>query len=126
MAFERKYTDELRTKSVERVLERRRNEPRNRAILREVAEEFGVGPQSLRQWVARYDDGSYDLDSETTTKRRYAEYTRAELLARVLELEQLVATLEEDKRALTRVSSMFAGQLRLGASAADAPGTGHP
>ncbi|NNC12092.1 hypothetical protein HII28_09395 [Planctomonas sp. JC2975] len=112
MAFERKYSDDLRKKSVERVFERRRAEPHNRAILREVAEEFEVGPQSLRQWVARYDDGSYGYDDPVPTHRSYGSSSRSELLARVLELEQQVQTLEEDNRALTRVASLFAGQLR--------------
>ncbi|WP_344040889.1 hypothetical protein, partial [Microbacterium ulmi] len=64
MAFERKYSDEVRTQSVETVLRRRREEPRNRAIIREVAQEYDVGQQSLRQWLARFDDGSYDYGDD--------------------------------------------------------------
>lgn len=123
MVFERKYSPEVRDQSVERVLERRRGEPRNRAIVREVAEEFGIGQQSLRQWVSRYDDGSYDYDapSSRSTSGRASQTRSAsvpELLARIAELEQRVATLDEDNRSLTRVVSLFADQLRLGGTAA--------
>ena len=46
MAFERKYSDEVRDAAVRRVVERRQAEPGNRSILREVAEEFEVGEQN--------------------------------------------------------------------------------
>jgi transposase-like protein len=109
MAFERKYSDEVRTASVEEVFRRRRAEPGNRAIIREVAEEFAVGPQSQRQWLARYDDGSYDFDDAPAPT---TSLSKQELLQRVSELEQRIATLEEDNRSLTRVVAMFADQLR--------------
>lgn len=121
MVFERKYSNEVRDQSVERVLERRRGEPRNRSIVREVAEEFGIGQQSLRQWVARFDDGSYDYDTPSTRTPagaghvlRGRQLSTKELLAKIAELEQRVAMLDEDNRSLTRVVSMFADQLRLG------------
>ncbi|WP_449280855.1 transposase [Leucobacter sp.] len=109
MAFERKYSDEVRTASVEEVFRRRRAEPGNRAIIREVAEEFDVGPQSLRQWIARHDDGSYDFDDAPSPA---VSLSKQDLLHRIAELEQRIATLEEDNRSLTRVVAMFADQLR--------------
>lgn len=111
MAFERKYSDEVRVKSVETVLRRRREEPRNRAIIREVAEEYDVGPQSLRQWIARYDDGSYDYE-DSPRDAVSAPQSRHELLELVAELRARVAVLEEDNRSLTRVVSLLSGQLR--------------
>ncbi|ROQ38644.1 hypothetical protein EDF46_2285 [Frondihabitans sp. PhB188] len=51
MPFEQKYTPETREASLARVLERREAEPGNRAIIRETAEEFEVGEQSLRGWI---------------------------------------------------------------------------
>lgn len=119
MVFERKYSDEVRELSVEAVLRRRREEPGNRAIVREVADEFDVGPQSLRLWVARYDDGSYDLDSDSTgaegdpnVANRYARQTRAELVGRIIELERRVETLIEDNRSLSRVVTLLGEELR--------------
>jgi transposase-like protein len=55
MPFEQKYTDETREKSLARVLERREAEPGNRAIIRETAEEFEVGEQSLRGWIRAWE-----------------------------------------------------------------------
>lgn len=51
MPFEQKYTTETRDASLARVLERREAEPGNRSIIRETAEEFDVGEQSLRGWI---------------------------------------------------------------------------
>ncbi|WP_053352612.1 transposase [Leucobacter musarum] len=113
MAFERKYSDEVRTASVEEALRRRRAEPGNRAIIREVAEEYSVGYQSLRQWLARFDDGSYDFDDDSDpADGRDPELSRDELLAQIARLEQRIDVLEADNRSLTRVVAMFADQLR--------------
>jgi len=120
VTFERKYSDEVRERSVERVLQRRREEPDNRSIVREVAEEFEVGPQSLRKWVARYDDGSYDYDSageSPVAPRRESPSSvrrmrRAELIERVAQLEREIAVLQEDNRSLTRVVALLADELR--------------
>src|SRR5688500_3349339 len=49
----------VRDAGVRRAVERRQAEPGNRSILREVAEEFEVGEQSLRIWVKRLDDGMF-------------------------------------------------------------------
>ncbi|MGI5440160.1 hypothetical protein [Streptomyces shenzhenensis] len=122
--FDRKYSDEVRRLAVERVVQRRREEPENRSIVREVAEEFEVGPQSLRKWLTRYDDGSYDYDSadghgdgwEPRTPpagRQQHRPSQRELLARIEELERRNAVLEEDNRSLTRVVSLLADQLRV-------------
>lgn len=58
MPFEQKYTPETRQASLARILERRDKEPGNRAIIREVAEEFGVGEQSLRGWIRAHEKTS--------------------------------------------------------------------
>ncbi|QEO09449.1 transposase [Protaetiibacter larvae] len=114
MAFERKYTDEVRTRSVETVIRRRRDEPGNRAIIREVAEEFDVGPQSLRQWLARYDDGSYDYDDDDGDREvtRRIGSSRQALTERIAFLERRILVLEEDNRSLTRVVALLSEQLR--------------
>ncbi|MGW1092696.1 transposase [Streptomyces sp. NPDC002596] len=122
MVFDKKYSDEVRQRAVERVLQRRRDEPDNRSIVREVAEEFEVGPQSLRKWVARYDDGSYDYDSldgdgweprTSPASRPQRKPSQRELQSRIDELEQRIAVLQEDNRSLTRVVSLLADQLRV-------------
>lgn len=116
MAFERKYSDEVRTASVNDVIRRRRIEPGNRSIIREVAEEHGVGYQSLRQWLARLDDGTYEFDDSDEHASNGDIRSREALLARIAELERTVETLEEDNRSLTRVIALFADQVRPPAS----------
>ncbi|MFE6157356.1 hypothetical protein ACFQ7F_00320 [Streptomyces sp. NPDC056486] len=134
MVFDKKYSDEVRQLAVERVRQRRLAEPENRSIVREVAEEFEVGPQSLRKWLIRYDDGSYDYDSDSVATsvdgdgwephassvlrassvgRQERRPGQHELLARISELEQQIAVLREDNRSLTRVVALLADQLRV-------------
>ncbi|MFF0341717.1 transposase [Kribbella sp. NPDC004875] len=118
MVFDKKYSDEVRERAVERVLQRRRDEPDNRSIVREVSEEFEVGPQSLRKWVARYDDGSYDYDAGDTDgwdpapAPRQRKGGRRDLEAKIADLEHQVAVLQEDNRSLTRVVALLADELR--------------
>ncbi|GAA3112443.1 transposase-like protein [Kribbella aluminosa] len=124
MVFDKKYSDDVRERAVERVLQRRRDEPDNRSIVREVSEEFEVGPQSLRKWVARYDDGSYDYDAgdpdgwdaapapTQAPAPRPRKGGRRELEATIAELEHRIAVLQEDNRSLTRVVALLADELR--------------
>ncbi|MBQ0853762.1 MULTISPECIES: hypothetical protein [Streptomyces] len=135
MVFDKKYSDEVRRLAVERVRQRRLEEPENRSIVREVAEEFEVGPQSLRKWLTRYDDGSYDYDpvpgsvapavfadghgdgweprAATVGRQERRTTGQRELHARIEELEHRIAVLQEDNRSLTRVVSLLADQLRV-------------
>lgn len=55
MPFEQKYSPDTREASLARVLERREAEPGNRAIIRETADEFQVGEQSLRGWIRAHE-----------------------------------------------------------------------
>ncbi len=112
MAFERKYSDEVRTAAVRRVVERRQAEPGNRSILREVAEEFEVGEQSLRIWVKRLDDGMFSAGAHLR------QAPRERLLARIAELEaelesarDEVRGLREEVDVLKKASAIFAAEL---------------
>lgn len=119
MAFEKKYSDEQRERAVARVVERRRSEPGNRAILREVAAEMGVGEQSLRIWVARQDDGvlraaaerGAEGEAEVRAILDQSTATRRSLLVRIAQLEAEVASLREENEVLKRASSIFAAEL---------------
>lgn len=107
MVFEKKYSDAVRKESVDRVLERRRLEPGNRSIIREVADEFDVGEQSLRQWLVRVDDGSYGPRRGATGQDgRDADVLRA----RVEELEQVNTVLKSEIDALKRTVAIFAAE----------------
>lgn len=114
MAFERKYSDEVRDAAVRRVVERRQAEPGNRSILREVAEEFEVGEQSLRIWVKRLDDGMFSAGKAAQLQQA----PRERLLARIAELEAELAaangrieTMAEEIEVLKKASAIFAAEL---------------
>ncbi|MGC5616562.1 transposase [Georgenia sp. Z1491] len=107
MPFEKKYSDELREAAVRRVVERREAEPGNRAIFREVAEEFEVGEQSLRLWAKRLDDGMFDASS----RARWRQAPKEDLVARVAELEGALARAEEEIEILKRASAIFAAEI---------------
>ncbi|BDZ49462.1 hypothetical protein GCM10025867_17030 [Frondihabitans sucicola] len=62
MPFEQKYTSETRDASLARVLERRSAEPGNRSIIRETADEFEVGEQSLRGWIRAWEKANAPAD----------------------------------------------------------------
>lgn len=112
LTFERKYSDELRAKAVERVLERRRNEPGNKSILGEVAHELSIGEQSLRGWVNK-------AEGKVPKKRisAAAEPDRASLeeithlRARIEHLEAELERSNEDNTTLRRASALFAAEL---------------
>jgi len=75
MPFEQKYSDETREKSLARVLERRESEPGNRSIIRETAEEFEVGEQSLRGWIRAHEKANAPevVEPETPADEAIAE-----------------------------------------------------
>ena len=73
MPFEQKYTDETREKSLARVLERREAEPGNRSIIRETAEEFEVGEQSLRGWIRAHEKANAPAPVEPEVAAEAAE-----------------------------------------------------
>ncbi|GAA1741338.1 transposase [Aeromicrobium alkaliterrae] len=107
MAFEKKYSDELRDAAVRRVIDRRQAEPGNRSILREVAEELEVGEQSLRIWVKRLDDGMFAAGDGA----RLRQAPKEALLTRIAELEAQLASAHEEIEVLKRASAIFAAEL---------------
>lgn len=107
MAFEKKYSDEVRDAAVRRVVERRQAEPGNRSILREVAEEFEVGEQSLRIWVKRLDDGMF-VSGDAVRLRQAG---KEQLLARIAELEAELEIARDEIDVLKKASAIFAAEL---------------
>ncbi|MFT4123295.1 MAG: transposase [Microbacteriaceae bacterium] len=110
MAFPRKYTDEVREASVNRVLERRSSEPNNRSVVREVAAEFEVGEQSLRQWIARIDDGVFDYNGRGRSGE--APVAAAGETTRLAEALAENAALREEVAALKKVLTILAADLK--------------
>jgi transposase-like protein len=54
----RRYPDDIRSQAVAAVDSRRLQDPADRSIFREVAEQFKIGEQSLRLWVKKQDSDS--------------------------------------------------------------------
>jgi transposase-like protein len=121
MPFEQKYTPETREAALSRVLERRTSEPGNRSIIRETADEFQVGEQSLRGWIRVYEKTNAPAPVEEAapvepvvaeaapapaaapaTARRSPGRPSASVAsdARLSELETEVAKLRRDREAL--------------------------
>jgi transposase-like protein len=116
MPFEQKYTPETREAALSRVLERRTSEPGNRSIIRETADEFQVGEQSLRGWIRVHEKANAPaaavgdepaLPAETIvtepapTRRGPGRPSAAAVSdSRVSELESEVAKLRRDREAL--------------------------
>ncbi|MFL9901361.1 hypothetical protein PQR71_24935 [Paraburkholderia fungorum] len=65
MALTGRYPAEVRAKAIAAVDQRRLQDPRDRTIFREIAQEFDVGEQSLRLWVKHYD--AQRLDDEASS-----------------------------------------------------------
>jgi len=107
MPFEKKYSGETRAAAIARVIERRTQEPTNRSVIREVAEEFEIGEQSLRQWVARLDDGVFSYRGRATSTAGESRTPEQ----RIVELEEQVRILSEENEVLKRASSIFAAEL---------------
>jgi transposase-like protein len=65
MPFEQKYDAAIREAAIARVLERLATNPKDRHVLRIVSDEFNVGQQSLRMWVA-----AAESENETPTRKK--------------------------------------------------------
>jgi len=132
MPFEQKYTDETREKSLARVLERREAEPGNRSIIRETAEEFEVGEQSLRGWIRAHEKSiaPAPVEPEIAADAAEEDESLAEAASaspaprrgrppgsgssatseRVSELEAEVAQLRRDREALKRAIAVLVSE----------------
>ncbi|MCU1529443.1 MAG: hypothetical protein JWP75_3206 [Frondihabitans sp.] len=120
MPFEQKYTPETREAALSRVLERRASEPGNRSIIRETADQFAVGEQSLRGWIRVHEKSNAPAVAVAEAAPAVAEPAAVETApapvaarrspgrpsaaaandSRVSELEAEVAKLRRDREAL--------------------------
>ena len=72
-----KYPDELRERAVRMVQEVRRETGENHGVISRVANDLGVGVESLRQWVNRADtDSGRRAGTTSSDAQRIAELTR--------------------------------------------------
>ena len=90
----------LRERAVRLVLEHRAEYPTTTAAVAAVAQQVGVGKESLRRWVNQADIDAGDRPGVTTAES-----------AEIKRLKAKVRRLEEDNEILRRASIFFAGEL---------------
>jgi transposase len=100
MSRPRQYPDELRQRAVRLVFELRRETGKERGTISRVAEQLGVNPETLRQWVKQ---------AEIDAGRRAG--TRSDDAERIAELEREVRELRRTNEILKSASIFFAGEL---------------
>ena len=97
MARPRKYSDELRDRATRMVLEARQDPDRKVGAIKRTADQLGVHPEALRNWVkqAEIDDGARPG-------------TTSDEAARVAELEREVRELRRANEILKTSAAFFA------------------
>ncbi|RJG46286.1 transposase [Mesorhizobium sp. DCY119] len=103
----RKYSDQQRAAAVAMVDQRRVADPRDHTIFREVAQQSGVGEQSLRLWVRAADEKRLEQRGglEPNRKPRSEDELVQELNALRRKIQKLQAENEVLKRAFVAFSS---------------------
>ncbi len=100
MPAPRKYPDELRDRAVRMVFETRERTGEKRGPLTRVAQQLGVNPETLRNWVKQ---------AEVDAGRRPG--TSTEDRQRIAELEREVFELRRANSILKSASAFFAAEL---------------
>ena len=97
MAAPRKYSAELRKRATRMVFDARRDPDRSFGAIKRVADQLGVHPEALRNWVkqAEIDDGA-------------REGTTSDNAARIVELEREVRELRRANDILKTSAAFFA------------------
>ncbi|MFI9387755.1 transposase [Kutzneria sp. NPDC052558] len=100
MAAPRKNPDELRARATRLVVEARRDPASAAGAIKRIADQLGVHPEALRQWVkqAETDDGTPSGTASTDS-------------ARIAELEREVRELRRANQILKSAASFFAAEL---------------
>lgn len=127
MPFEQKYSAETREASLAEVLERREAEPGNRSIIRETAEKYEVGEQSLRGWIRAHEKANApapepevpaaaqpaapvvvsDEEAPAPVRRGRPAASTSTDSGRVAELEAEVARLRTDRETLKKALAVL-------------------
>src|SRR5690606_14510097 len=100
MAAPRKYPDELRERAIRMAVDLRRDPATKTGALRRVAEQLGINPETLRNWVTQAEIDAGDRPGTTTSD--------AERLA---ELEKEIRELRRANAILRSASALFAAEL---------------
>ena len=111
----KRYPEDIRTKAIEAVNQRRLVNPRDRTIYREIAEQFNIGEQSLRLWVKKQDINPEDsetineLDSGADEPKTddYTPMTQAELEVELRKLRSNIEKLKAENQLLKKAFVVF-------------------
>ncbi len=100
MAAPRKYPDELRERAIRMAVDLRRDPATKTGALRRVADQLGINPETLRNWVNQAEIDAGDRPGTTTTEQ-----------ARIAELERENRELRRANHILKSASAFFAAEL---------------
>ncbi len=97
MAAPRKYPDELRERAIRMAVDLRRDPATKAGALRRVADQLGINPETLRNWVTQAEVDAGERPGTTTAEQ-----------ARIDELEREVRELRRANEILRTASAIFA------------------
>jgi len=97
MAAPRKYPDELRERAIRMAVDLRRDPTTKTGALRRVADQLGINPETLRNWVTQAEVDAGDRPGTTSAEQ-----------ARINELEREVRELRRANEILRTASAFFA------------------
>ncbi len=97
MAAPRKYPDELRERAIRMAVDLRRDPATKTGALRRVADQLGINPETLRNWVPQAEVDAGERPGTTTAEQ-----------ARIDELEREVREQGRANEILRTASALFA------------------
>lgn len=112
----RRYPEDFRLKAIEAVDLRLLKNPLDRTIYREVANEFGIGEQSLRLWVKKHHADGHNgrapaiKDAVVQAEVKSAELTSAQLEAEIRTLRKKVEKLQAENDVPKRAFVVFSSE----------------
>lgn len=101
-------------RAIEAVNQRRLQNPRDRSIFREVADELGVGEQSLRLWVKKSDqlqiDARLDPDHAGGKTLQLGDLDQLQMETELKRLRRQLEKLQEENALLKKAFVVFSSE----------------
>ncbi len=112
----KRYPEDVRSRAIAAVGDRRVRNPMDRTIFREVADEYDIGEQSLRLWVKKHDADNRAAPGvrrgavDDAVDNPPAKMTQAQLEAEVINLRKKVEKLQAENDVLKRAFVVFSSE----------------
>lgn len=107
----KRYSEDVRSRAIEAVNDRRLRNPRDRTIFREIAREFGVGEQSLRLWVKKCDqDQVAEAIAESGATEPDSPLSQIQMELEVKRLRRQLEKLQEENALLKKAFVVFSSE----------------